>query len=123
VSLCNLHYLARKPQFQIVDGDTVKIGPQLVRLFGIDAPEKGQACDDGNGTRAACQKGALRTALKATAVKTRRGAWRCPLHSGLSTGPKSAEGRARIAAAARARWAAYRAGKGEIAARDSQASI
>lgn len=37
----------RKPRFQIVDGDTVKFGPQLVRLFGIDAPEKGQTCDDG----------------------------------------------------------------------------
>ena len=36
-----------KPRFQIVDGDTVKFGPQLVRLFGIDAPEKGQTCDDG----------------------------------------------------------------------------
>jgi endonuclease YncB( thermonuclease family) len=31
-----------RPRFQVVDGDTVKFGPQLVRLFGIDAPEKGQ---------------------------------------------------------------------------------
>ena len=36
-----------KPRFQVVDGNTVKFGPQLVRLFGIDAPEKGQTCDDG----------------------------------------------------------------------------
>jgi endonuclease YncB( thermonuclease family) len=36
-----------KPRFRIVDGDTVKFGPQLVGLFGIDAPEKGQTCDDG----------------------------------------------------------------------------
>ena len=36
-----------KPRFQIVDGNTVKFGPQLVRLFGIDAAEKGQTCDDG----------------------------------------------------------------------------
>ena len=36
-----------KPRFQVVDGDTVKFGSQLVRLFGIDAPEKGQTCDDG----------------------------------------------------------------------------
>jgi hypothetical protein len=48
---------------------------------------------------------------KATAIKTRRGAWRCPLHGGLSTGPKTAEGRSRISAAARARWAEYRASK------------
>ena len=36
-----------KPRFQVVGGDTVKFGPQSVRLFGIDAPEKGQSCDDG----------------------------------------------------------------------------
>lgn len=29
---------------------------------------------------------------------------RCKLHGGKSTGPKTAEGRARIAAAQRARW-------------------
>jgi endonuclease YncB( thermonuclease family) len=29
------------------DGDTVKFGRQRVRLFGIDAPKKGQPCDDG----------------------------------------------------------------------------
>jgi endonuclease YncB( thermonuclease family) len=37
-----------RPRFQVVDGDTVKFGSQLVRLFGIDAPEKGQTCDDGH---------------------------------------------------------------------------
>jgi hypothetical protein len=53
---------------------------------------------------------------KATAIKTARGAWRCPLHGGLSTGPKTAEGKAKISKAARARWEAYRAGQhqGEI---------
>jgi transcriptional regulator with XRE-family HTH domain len=39
---------------------------------------------------------------------------RCRLHGGLSTGPKSAEGRARIAAAQRARWAAARVTTGQI---------
>lgn len=38
---------APKPRFQVIDGDTVKFGPQLVRLFGIDAPDRGQPCDDG----------------------------------------------------------------------------
>ena len=33
---------------------------------------------------------------------------RCPNHGGLTTGPKTVEGKARIAAAARARWARYR---------------
>ena len=36
-----------KPRFTVVDGDTVKFGPQLVRLYGIDAPERGQTCNDG----------------------------------------------------------------------------
>jgi len=36
---------------------------------------------------------------------------RCPNHGGLSTGPKSPDGRARIAAAQRTRWQAYRAAK------------
>ena len=33
--------------FAVSDGDTVKFGKQLIRLFGIDAPEKRQPCDDG----------------------------------------------------------------------------
>jgi endonuclease YncB( thermonuclease family) len=36
-----------QPRFRVVDCDTVKFGPQLERLFGIDAPEKAQPCDDG----------------------------------------------------------------------------
>jgi hypothetical protein len=48
---------------------------------------------------------------KETAMKTKRGAWRCRLHGGLSTGPASPEGKARISAAARARWATYRAAR------------
>jgi hypothetical protein len=36
---------------------------------------------------------------------------RCSLHGGLSTGPKTAEGRARIAEAQRRRWEAYRRNK------------
>jgi endonuclease YncB( thermonuclease family) len=34
--------------FSVSDGDTVKFGRQRVRLFGIDAPEKGQPCDGGH---------------------------------------------------------------------------
>jgi len=26
-----------RPRFEVVDGDTVRFGPQVVRLFGIDA--------------------------------------------------------------------------------------
>jgi endonuclease YncB( thermonuclease family) len=34
--------------FAVLDGDTVKFGRQRVRLFGTDAPEKGQPCNDGH---------------------------------------------------------------------------
>jgi len=40
-------FLAGKPGFSVTDGDTVKYGKQAIRLFGIDAPEKEQTCDDG----------------------------------------------------------------------------
>jgi endonuclease YncB( thermonuclease family) len=33
--------------FAVSDGDTVRFGRQRIRLFGIDAPEKAQPCDDG----------------------------------------------------------------------------
>jgi endonuclease YncB( thermonuclease family) len=33
--------------FAVSEGDTVKFGKQIVRLFGIDAPEKRQPRDDG----------------------------------------------------------------------------
>lgn len=32
----------------VSDGDTLKLGAQLIRLYGIDAPEKRQPCDDGS---------------------------------------------------------------------------
>ncbi len=54
---------------------------------------------------------------KLCGAKTRRGTaclrkglknGRCPNHGGCSTGPKTAEGRQRIAEAQRARWAKWR---------------
>ena len=45
------------------------------------------------------------TPCQCKAIETKRGALRCRLHGGLSTGPKSIEGRARIAAGQHARWA------------------
>ena len=41
-------------------------------------------------------------------VRVEFGKARCRFHGGLSTGPKSEAGRARIAEAQRRRWLAYR---------------
>lgn len=48
------------------------------------------------------------TPCQCKAIETKRGAWRCKLHGGKSTGPTSPEGRGRLAAAARARHARAR---------------
>jgi endonuclease YncB( thermonuclease family) len=48
-------------RFQVVDGDTVKFGPQVVRLFGIAAPKKGQTCDNGQWHPGPLAKKALET--------------------------------------------------------------
>ena len=42
------------------------------------------------------------------------GKMRCHFHGGLSTGPNTAEGKERIAAAQRLRWARWRAAKSSI---------
>lgn len=46
-------------RFQVMDGDTLRFGPQVVGLFGIDAPEKGQTCDNGHWQAGALAKKAL----------------------------------------------------------------
>ncbi len=38
----------------ITDGDTIRIGNQRIRLEGIDAPESGQRCEDGQGRSYPC---------------------------------------------------------------------
>jgi hypothetical protein len=43
-------------------------------------------------------------------VRVEFGKARCRFHGGLSTGPKTESGRARIAVARRRRWRAYREG-------------
>lgn len=39
---------------RVIDGDTLEIGATRVRLFGIDAPERAQDCEDAAGRRWAC---------------------------------------------------------------------
>lgn len=45
--------------------------------------------------------------------KPEPGSKRCRFHGGASTGPKTPEGRARIAAAQKRRWLKYRAAKAD----------
>ncbi|RFP86137.1 thermonuclease family protein [Rhodobacteraceae bacterium 63075] len=39
---------------EVVDGDTIRLGGQPVRLHGIDAPEQSQTCESAEGARWAC---------------------------------------------------------------------
>lgn len=74
------------------------------RVSKHELPRCGARCRDGHP----CQAPATRDAE--TGCYVRNG--RCRLHGGLSTGPKTAEGRRRIGAAARQRAAARRDAEG-----------
>jgi endonuclease YncB( thermonuclease family) len=39
---------------KVIDGDTLHVGDEKIRLFGIDAPEKGQTCTGPDGKAWAC---------------------------------------------------------------------
>lgn len=36
-------------QIRIVDGDTLRLGDRMLRLHGVEAPERGQFCTDSQG--------------------------------------------------------------------------
>lgn len=44
----------------VTDGDTIRIGSERIRLHGIDAPERDQACFDGTGRPWRCGRHASR---------------------------------------------------------------
>ena len=46
---------------RVIDGDTIVIAGERIRLHGIDAPERDQLCHDGDGTPYKC-------GIKATAA-------------------------------------------------------
>ena len=54
----------------IVDGDTLDVDGERVRLFGIDAPERRQFCEDADGRRYACGRAAARALAALTAGRT-----------------------------------------------------
>jgi hypothetical protein len=57
--------------------------------------------------------GACNRQGKPCGVRVEPGKRRCRFHGGLSTGPKTTAGRAKIAEAQRRRWSAFRAARGE----------
>jgi endonuclease YncB( thermonuclease family) len=61
-----------KPRFRVVDGETVRFGPQFVRLMGIVAPDKAQTCDDGQWHPAPLARKALETFIAGRPVTCRQ---------------------------------------------------
>jgi endonuclease YncB( thermonuclease family) len=45
---------------RIIDGDSLEVAGETIRLFGIDAPEAHQQCRDANGQDYACGRDAAR---------------------------------------------------------------
>lgn len=59
---------------RVVDGDTIAVGPQRLRIFGIDAPELEQSCTDGRGAAYPCgvlAKQAMTDLIAGTDLKCR----------------------------------------------------
>lgn len=57
-------------EINVYDGDTLEIGPILIRLHGIDAPEKGQRCATPDGGTWRCGAAASRRLAEIITEKT-----------------------------------------------------
>jgi endonuclease YncB( thermonuclease family) len=55
---------------RVLDGDSLALGGEDIRLFGIDAPESRQTCRDGAGRPYRCGRTAARALAAATAGRT-----------------------------------------------------
>jgi len=45
----NQEWQALPADIRVVDGDTLRLGDRMLRLYGVDAPERGQSCTDARG--------------------------------------------------------------------------
>lgn len=45
----NQEWRAAPSELRVVDGDTLRLGDRTLRLYGVDAPERGQHCTDAGG--------------------------------------------------------------------------
>jgi endonuclease YncB( thermonuclease family) len=65
----NQEWRAAPAELRIVDGDTLRLGDRMLRLYGVDAPERGQHCTDAQGALYDC--GAAAAAMLARLVGER----------------------------------------------------
>jgi endonuclease YncB( thermonuclease family) len=68
-------------QVDVVDGATLRLRDRVVRLFGITAPDRGEACHDANGGTIDC--GAKATTALAGLVRARQVACRVEAEDGM----------------------------------------
>lgn len=75
ILLATLHAHATEiiGQAKVIDGDTVQVGSQRIRLQGMDAPETDQVCLDRNGDRWTCGL----TAKEQLTKHANNGPWTC----------------------------------------------